>query len=82
MGEYAEMMLDGTCCEACGTYLGAGYGFPNYCSAKCARDRRATYHIPPPPPWGRKTKCPECGKKVKSVGLKDHMRDMHSANGG
>lgn len=31
MGEYAEMMLDGECCEACGVYLGGGNGHPQRC---------------------------------------------------
>jgi hypothetical protein len=39
MGEYAEMMLDGTCCEGCGEYIGGGDGFPRYCSPECAGDR-------------------------------------------
>jgi hypothetical protein len=40
MGEYAEMMLDGTCCEACGCYLDREpQGFPGYCSKECAADR-------------------------------------------
>lgn len=42
MGEIADMMLDGTLCEACGTYMeGDGDGFPRYCSNQCARSRRA-----------------------------------------
>lgn len=39
MGEYAEMILDGTCCQGCGEYLGDGDGFPVYCSA-CAKQAR------------------------------------------
>jgi hypothetical protein len=39
MGEIAEAMLDGTLCEACGTYIGEGDGFPGYCSSQCAADR-------------------------------------------
>lgn len=33
MGEYAEMMLDGTVCESCGEWLGddEGPGFPRVC---------------------------------------------------
>lgn len=41
MGEYAEMMLDGTCCECCGEFIDdddAG-GYPRYCSKQCASDR-------------------------------------------
>ena len=81
MGEYAEMMLDGTCCEACGEYLGFGDGMPAYCSKACAESRGAGWFSVPD--HGRpvipKTKCPECGKKVKRAGLKDHLRDMHGA---
>lgn len=37
MGEYAEMMLDGTCCATCGEYLydGGGDGIPRFCSVQC-----------------------------------------------
>lgn len=31
MGEIAEMMLDGTLCECCGTYIGADTGYPIKC---------------------------------------------------
>ncbi|MCA0421901.1 MAG: hypothetical protein LCH61_01030 [Proteobacteria bacterium] len=83
MGEYAEMMLDGTCCEGCGEYLGDGDGFPRYCSAACAAGRGAITYLPvvdrKPIP---KTKCPECGKKVKRAGLRDHLRDMHGSKTG
>lgn len=34
MGEYADMMLDGTCCVQCGEYLGGdGDGFPVMCAS-------------------------------------------------
>lgn len=33
MGEYAEMMLDGTCCNYCGEYLGSDNGYPTSCRA-------------------------------------------------
>ena len=37
MGEYAEMMLDGTCCQMCGEYLHnpEPWGIPSYCGS-CA----------------------------------------------
>lgn len=42
MGEIAEMMLDGTLCEACGCYIdGEGDGIPRYCSPQCAAGRGA-----------------------------------------
>lgn len=42
MGEIAEMMLDGTLCEACGVYIDdddVAPGFPRYCSDECAAGR-------------------------------------------
>lgn len=44
MGEIAEMMLDGTLCEACGVFIGSDAGFPQYCSKQCADDRGAEWH--------------------------------------
>lgn len=43
MGEIAEMMLDGTLCEACGEYIGSDAGYPQYCSEQCAADRGADW---------------------------------------
>ncbi len=82
MGEYAEMMLAGTCCEACGEYLGFGSGFPAYCSPACAASRGVFVQFYTPRKPIPKTKCPECGKKVKRVGLRDHLRDMHGSKTG
>lgn len=31
MGEIAEMMLDGTLCEQCGTFIGEPVGYPRLC---------------------------------------------------
>lgn len=31
MGDIAEMMLDGTLCESCGSFIGEAVGFPRYC---------------------------------------------------
>ncbi len=81
MGEYAEMMLDGTCCEGCGEYLGEGDGFPRYCSDACAAGRGFTAALVVREPV-TKTRCPECGKKVKRAGLRDHLRDMHGSKSG
>jgi len=33
MGEYADMMLDGTVCQHCGEYLGTDNGYPTSCAA-------------------------------------------------
>ncbi|NML34546.1 hypothetical protein [Paraburkholderia antibiotica] len=37
MGEIAESMLDGSCCEQCGEYLGEAVGYPQ-CCATCDHD--------------------------------------------
>ena len=83
MGEYAEMMLDGTCCAGCGEYMGGeSAGFPVYCSSDCEPDN---YHnsvamTQDGQPRPSKTNCPQCGKLVKKVGLDMHIRDVHGTN--
>lgn len=84
MGEYADMMLDGTLCECCGSFIDddGAEGFPRYCSKQCARDRGADHAAPAnPEPWlnPKKANCPHCNKRVKVVGLADHIRDAHKA---
>lgn len=74
MGEWAEMMLDGTMCQVCGEFMGgAGGGFPMTCAGCSGRPARAKKAAP-------KAKCPTCGKKVKAVGLADHQRFVHSGS--
>lgn len=85
MGEMAEMMLDGTLCGGCGAYIDDddGDGIPRYCSTQCARDcgagqltmTRKERHAANHP---ARTNCPVCRKRVKVIGLADHMRDSHS----
>lgn len=73
MGEIAEMMLDGTLCAGCGVFLNdEPQGYPCYCR-DCGSPQRT---LPKQPP-AKKCKCPTCGKRVKEVGLNDHMRDAH-----
>lgn len=73
MGDVAEMMLDGTLCEGCGAYLGAGGGYPRRCQS-CQTPATKTK------PATAKAKCPQCGKTVKAAGLNDHLRDAHRSN--
>jgi len=46
MGQVAEDMLTGICCEMCGEFLMcdecAEMGIPMYCSEECARNRGIT----------------------------------------
>ena len=76
MGEYADMMLDGTMCQSCGEYIGSGNGYPTSC-ASCARgqaDNEPNFNAPRNT---AKVACKKCGRHVKAVGLDQHMRDKH-----
>lgn len=82
MGEYAEMVLDGTLC-ACGCAIDQssdpGPGFPQYCSPQCERDYGGGPLLPAPALKGARTHpCPECGKKYRGPGaVKQHINDKH-----
>lgn len=91
MGEIAEMMLDGTLCEACGVYLGDDedfepQGFPGYCSAECARSRGFVCDDPTRQPdkyqVQRTVSCTlrGCNRKFVTVeAMQQHARDKHGA---
>ena len=75
MGEFADMMIYGDMCP-CGEYLGAGPGFPQYCSKQCERDYGpqtgdADFE-------GGTERCTECGQSFGSDhALKQHIRAKH-----
>ncbi len=73
MVDIAEMMLDGTLCEGCGTTnRKGGLGFPWRC-AGCKDDAPARRRKTPAAQY-TKLACPTCGRRVKRVGLADHMK--------
>lgn len=84
MGDIADLMLDGQICQFCGMYLcGGADGIPRTCkscqsdvyqSAKVEKKQKNILRNN----RQRKIACPECGKKVKEVGLVNHMADSHS----
>ena len=81
MGEIADMMLDGTLCQGCGIYMDddSEPGHPRFCYS-CRREQREA--APPRfsvPSNLAKVACKICGRHVKAVGLKDHMRDRHGS---
>ncbi len=70
MGDIADAMIDGTLCEQCGSFIGAGEGFPRNCGCDTSA---AAYSE------GAKTACPFCEKRVKIVGLDQHIDAKHPA---
>ncbi len=76
MGEVAEMMLDGTLCEACGAFIGQPTGYPR-CCRHCQREQQVEQQAALP-----RVACPRCGKRIKATGLKDHLRDAHDEHEG
>lgn len=83
MGEYAEMMLDGTCCCSCGEFLGGdGDGIPAYC-ASCQPEplknnvMRANSLKPKPE---KIVPCAHAGchkKFIDQNAMKNHLRTSH-----
>jgi hypothetical protein len=73
MGEAAEMMLDGTLCASCGSYIeGDGEGFPRYCSPQCRRDAGVDL------PRENRARCPICSKQFGSrKARRQHQVDVH-----
>ncbi len=85
MGEIAEMMMDGTLCEGCGVFLNDDVpGYPCRCG-DCAREARADRKAANIAAHNerqvaqKKTPCPTCGRRVKAVGLANHIKDAHPA---
>ena len=73
MGEISEMMLDGTLCSGCGDFIGVCEGVPARCAACRDRPKRGLpQHLAK-----AKVPCPQCKRRVKRVGLNDHIRDAH-----
>lgn len=74
MGEYAEMMLDGTCCEGCGEYLGDAQGFPDYC-ASCKADIQVAQAKPASTRKERPFRCGSCKRTFTT----EQGRETHAA---
>ena len=72
MGEYADMIINGETCQYCmSEYPPEPTGFPWTCG-----DCKSEMYPKAP---AKKVKCPECGKRVKEIGLVQHVRDSHGS---
>ncbi len=81
MGEYADMMIDGTCCVQCGEYLfnDDPWGIPELCEG-CQSDLAQKQPPRPKPSKNRPHQCGNCGKTFSTQhGLSQHSRDKHGA---
>jgi Zn finger protein HypA/HybF involved in hydrogenase expression len=86
MGEVAEMMLDGTLCEGCGVFLNAeptGYLCRCKDCATEARSERVKRNVAANQKLQgeqKKIPCSVCGRKVKTIGMPNHMKDAHPSH--
>ena len=69
MGEIAESIVDGELCQSCGVYIGMACGYPRTCN-HCKR----TENDPHP---DTKVQCKTCGRYVKFIGMRDHIKAAH-----
>jgi len=86
MGDVADMMLTGVLCQQCGEFIGEECGYPKSCSICGAEEIYTRKLLQKSENIARnarqkKIKCPNCGKRVKEVGLPDHIRDAHGNEG-
>ena len=81
MGDIADAMLDGTLCEGCSVYLGASDGPARCRDCRPSKSEQKALNIArnlEEHAAAKKHPCPTCGKKLRMVGMPDHMRDAHS----
>lgn len=88
MGDIADMMIEGLIDEETGEYIGDANmddfgieapGFPRSLQREHRTGKKVYeegYHDEPKKIT--KLPCPICGKKVKPLGLSDHIRNQHS----
>jgi hypothetical protein len=72
MGDIADSIINGEMCQYCMCeYPPEPVGYPWSCP-NCASEMGETKEP------AVKVNCLECGKRVKEIGLPDHMRDVHN----
>jgi len=80
MSEIADMMIEGLIDSETGELIdGDSPGYPRSVnwpgSVSFGRQKKKSYK--PGPVVSGKVQCPQCSKRVKAAGLKDHLRDKH-----
>lgn len=87
MGDIADLILDGILDEETGEYIGdrnlekygtKAPGFPISLERERREKQERKARNIAKNPAQKKTNCPECGKRVKEVGLSMHRRDVHA----
>jgi len=85
MGEYAEMILDGTMCSGCGEFLhdgNDGPGYPGLCSL-CAREATNLEKRERPTSDKKTMQCPDCTRRFAThESYLQHYRDRHEKKTG
>lgn len=73
MGDIADMILEGELCQECGAYMEGADGYPRSC-----RSCKPNFKKPAKTATAQeKVNCPHCMKRVKRVGLSNHIKDSH-----
>ncbi len=73
MGEIADQIINGECCQFCLEPFDEPTGYP----VSCACCEEPVKRKPPAPRKGE-TNCPTCGKRVRKAGLNHHIRVVHN----
>ena len=74
MGEIADLIIEGDCCQFCMTPMD-GMGFVQTCAICTESDDRYETKLKRKMP--HKVKCPHCDKSLKKAGLKMHIEAKH-----
>ncbi len=77
MGEISDQMIDGDLCQGCGIYIGDTIGqFCDSCIPEDFGEEQSNCLAKDGAPLYRpnKVNCPYCGKLVKKLGLRQHIK--------
>lgn len=78
MGDIADQIVNGDICQMCCCTEGSGEGYPFTC-----RECLGEMGLEDEPTLGNpavaknKTQCPLCHKRVRQIGLQNHVKEVH-----